>query len=81
MCQGRKLRRVICKSCSAPGRSPAIGLCDVFKKGFEFKGGKPRCVVWDCAYEIESKHRFCNCMARTMLGLKSGNGAGKKGWR
>ena len=71
MCQGRKLRRIICKSCSTPGRYSVIGMWDVFKKGFECKGGNSRCVVWDYKDEIESKHRCSSCIAKTMLGLKS----------
>lgn len=73
MCQGRKLRRVVCKSCSSAGRYEVLGLWEISKKGYKCKGGRNSCVIWDFKDEIESRHRCATCLAKAMLGFSGGH--------
>lgn len=73
MCQGRKLRRIICKSCSSASKYEVIGTWEIIKKGYKCKNGKNECIIWNFKDEIESKHRCTICLAKTMLGLKKNN--------
>jgi hypothetical protein len=73
MCQGRKLRRTVCKCCGRGVNYEILGTWEVYKKGYKCRGGRAACAIFDYRDEVESKHRCAACLAKTVLGFNPGH--------